>query len=61
MATETEQTVERFLRNKAYLDTEGRYYRFNVARGLDEVGLEESKKKKEIAAAIRRYVTSQEV
>ncbi|KAK5309079.1 hypothetical protein LTR93_012270, partial [Exophiala xenobiotica] len=61
MATETEQTAERFRRNKAYLDDEGRYYRFNVARGLEEVGLEESKKKKEIAAATRRYVTSQEV
>ncbi|KAK5459541.1 hypothetical protein LTS15_003670 [Exophiala xenobiotica] len=61
MATETEQTAERFRRNKAYLDDEGRYYRFNVARGLDEIGLEESKKKKEMAAATRRYVTSQEV
>ena len=61
MATETEQTAERFRRSKAHLDEAGRYYRFNVARGLEEVGLEESKKKKEIAAATRRYVTSQEV
>ena len=61
MATETEQTAERFQRSKAHLDEEGRYYRFNVARGLEEIGLEESKKKKEIAAATRRYVTSQEV
>jgi hypothetical protein len=34
MATETEQTAERFRRDKAYLDDEGRYYRFNVAPSL---------------------------
>ncbi|EXJ91939.1 hypothetical protein A1O3_00489 [Capronia epimyces CBS 606.96] len=61
LATETEQTAERFRRSKAHLDDSGHYYRFNVARGLEEVGLEESKKKKEIAAATRRYVASQEV
>ena len=61
LATETEQTAERFRRSKAHLDDAGHYYRFNVARGLEEVALEESKKKKEIAAATRRYVTSQEV
>nr|KAK5444074.1 hypothetical protein LTR18_005335 [Exophiala xenobiotica] len=61
MATETEQTAERFRRDKAYLDDDGRYYRFNVAQGLGEIGLQESKKKKEMAAITRRYVTSQEV
>ncbi|KAK5246710.1 hypothetical protein LTR20_007356 [Exophiala xenobiotica] len=61
LATETEQTAERFRRSKAHLDDSGHYYRFNVARGLEEVGLEESKKKKEIAVATRRYVASQEV
>ena len=61
IATETEQTAERFQRDKSYLDSSGRYYRFNVAHGLEDIGLEESKKRKEIAAATRRYVTSQEV
>lgn len=61
IATETEQTAERFRQHKAHLDDAGRYYRFNVAHGLEEIGLEESKKKKEIAAATRRYVASQEV
>ena len=61
IATETEQTAERFRQHKAHLDDTGRYYRFNVAHGLEEIGLEESKKKKEIAAATRRYVASQEV
>ncbi len=54
LATETEKTAQQFHRDKSYLDDGGRYYRFNVDRGLEEIGLEESKKKKEIAAATRR-------
>jgi len=61
LATETEKTAERFHRDKSSLDDEGRYYRFNVDHGLEDVGLEESKKKAEIAAATRRYVESQGV
>jgi len=61
IATETEQTAERFRRDKAYLDSSNRYFRFNVVRGLEDIGLEESRKRKEIAAATRRYVASQEV
>jgi len=59
IATETDQTSERFQRDKSHLDSTGRCYRFNVARGLEDIGLEESKKRKEIAAATRRYVESQ--
>lgn len=61
IATETEQTAERFRRDKSYLDNIGRYYRFNVARGLEDIGLEETIRRKEIAAATRRYVQAQEV
>jgi predicted acylesterase/phospholipase RssA len=61
IATETEQTAERFQRDKSYLDSNDRYFRFNVIRGLEDIGLEESKKQKEIAAATRRYMTSQDV
>jgi hypothetical protein len=61
LATETEKTAQRFHRDHSSLDDEGRYYRFNVDCGLEEVGLEESKKKKEIAAATRRYVELQAV
>lgn len=61
LATETEKTAQQFHRDKSHLDDEGRYYRFNVDRGLEEVGLEESKKKTEIAAATRRYVELQAV
>ncbi|KAL3426622.1 phosphorylase superfamily protein [Phlyctema vagabunda] len=56
IATETEQTAEKFRRDKSQLDDRGQYYRFNVDRGLEDIGLEELKKTKEIAAATRRYV-----
>lgn len=61
LATETEKTAQQFHRDKSSLDDEGRYYRFNVDRGLEDIGLEESKKMKEIAAATRHYVESQAV
>jgi hypothetical protein len=61
LATETEKTAEQFRRDKSSLDDEGRYYRFNVDHGLEDIGLEESKKKKEIAAATGRYVALQVV
>ena len=52
IATETEVTSERFRREQALLDSTGRYYRFNVVRGLED---------KEMAATTRRYISSQEV
>lgn len=61
IATETEQTAESFRRERSLLDSSGRYYRFNVSRGLEDIGLEESKKVKEMVAATRRYISSQEV
>jgi hypothetical protein len=61
IATETEVTAERFRRERGPLDSTGRYYRFNVVRGLEDIGLEEAKKVKEMAAATRRYISSQEV
>ena len=61
IATETEKTAQQFHHDKSSLDDEGRYYRFNVEHGLEDIGLEESKKKAEIAAATRRYVESQAV
>jgi hypothetical protein len=61
MATETQLTAERFQRKQVLLDTTGRYYRFNVVQGLEDIGLEEAKKVKEMAAATRQYISSQEV
>ncbi|KAF2786451.1 FabD/lysophospholipase-like protein [Melanomma pulvis-pyrius CBS 109.77] len=61
IATETEETAERFRRERLLLDSTGRYYRFNVLRGLEDIGLEESKKVEEIASSTRRYIASQDV
>ncbi|KAI0894026.1 acyl transferase/acyl hydrolase/lysophospholipase [Annulohypoxylon nitens] len=61
LSTESEETAERFHQDKATLDNDGRYYRFNVIRGLEVIGLQESERKKEIAAATLRYITSQAV
>ena len=61
IATDTKQKAEQFRRDKAQLDKAGQYYRFNVDIGLEHVGLEESKKKKDIAAATRDYMESQEI
>ncbi|CZS92408.1 uncharacterized protein RAG0_02850 [Rhynchosporium agropyri] len=60
IAIETEHTAERFRRDKTHIDDSGRYYRFNLDRGLEEVGLEESKKRIEITVATGRYVISQD-
>ncbi|KAB5581276.1 hypothetical protein GE09DRAFT_1051654 [Coniochaeta sp. 2T2.1] len=61
LVTETAKTAQQFHHDKSDLDDEGRYYRFDVDRGLEQVGKEESKKKTEIAAATRRYVELQPV
>jgi hypothetical protein len=62
LATKTEKTAKQFCCDKSNLDDEGRYYRFNVDHGLEDIRLEESKKKKrEIAAATGWYVALQAV
>ncbi|CRK12348.1 hypothetical protein BN1708_010444 [Verticillium longisporum] len=61
LAPETENTAENFRRDKADLDDDGRYFRFNVVRGLEQIGMDEAKKKAEIVAATGRYVASQDV
>ncbi|KAI9662792.1 MAG: hypothetical protein M1829_006136, partial [Trizodia sp. TS-e1964] len=58
IATETKKTAEEFHRDKSHLDDAGRYYRFNVDHGLENIGLEESQKKNEIASATRAYTES---
>ena len=61
IATETEKTAERFCRDKSALNNTGRYYRFNVLRGLEDIGLEDIKRKNAIIAATDRYIESQAV
>jgi predicted acylesterase/phospholipase RssA len=61
LATETENTAEHFRREKSQLASDGRYCRFNVPRGLENIGLEEAKRRNEIASATRSYVKLEEV
>jgi hypothetical protein len=61
IVTETEKTAERFARHHSRLGDEGRYFRFSVLRGLEDIGLEEHKQKNAIVVATSRYVASQDV
>ena len=61
IATETEATAESFRRDKQDLDADGRYYRFNVSRGLENVALENAEARPIILAATRHYIETQTV
>ena len=61
IATETESTAETFHRGHSELDDGNRYFRFNVTRGLEEIGLEDTSQKNLIMAATSRYVESEAV
>lgn len=65
IATETEQTAETFRALHAitfgHCATDKVYYRFNVIKGLEHVGLESYEEKARIAAATKVYLTSSEV
>lgn len=59
IATETEKTAEIFARSHRGLGFQARYFRFNVDQGLQNVGLEEYKKEKELVSATSLYMESQ--
>ncbi|KAJ6087603.1 hypothetical protein N7467_006517 [Penicillium canescens] len=56
IATETESTERRFMARWARFFDEGRYFRFNVEQGLQDIGLEEYKKKGSIESATDHYL-----
>ncbi|MCJ1378003.1 hypothetical protein MMC17_001099 [Xylographa soralifera] len=56
ISLETEKTVKKFGDEHYQLRLEGRYFRFNVTKGLEDVGLEHADKKRDIAAAARAYI-----
>ncbi|PGH11415.1 hypothetical protein AJ79_04916 [Helicocarpus griseus UAMH5409] len=58
MATQTERTAELFQARHRGLCDQKRYFRFNVAQGLQAVGLEEYKKEGLLEAATDDYLTS---
>ena len=57
IATETELTAESFLREHHHLDLSGRYFRFNVTRGMEDIGLEEYTERPRIASATMAYLS----
>jgi hypothetical protein len=57
MATETENTERKFMARWVRDFEEQRYFRFNVAQGLQDIGLEEHRKKGMISAATYGYLT----
>ncbi|KAJ4989895.1 ankyrin repeat protein [Stagonosporopsis vannaccii] len=59
MATETETTARKFERRHTKLDSEDRYFRFNVESGLGDIGLEEADKIPAIASATRLYLVAE--
>jgi hypothetical protein len=66
ISTETEQTATRFARVNAPLlgaapKRKNIYFRFNVAKGLEEIGLERHEDKAKIAAATRVYLRSDQI
>ncbi|OAX82787.1 hypothetical protein ACJ72_02859 [Emergomyces africanus] len=60
MTTQTERTAETFQARHRGLFDRKRYFRFNVAQGLQNVGLDEYKKEGLLEAATDDYLTSTE-
>ncbi|KAJ5960511.1 FabD/lysophospholipase-like protein [Penicillium vulpinum] len=56
IATETENTEQKFIARWSKHFDEKRYFRLNVEQGLQEIGLEEYKKKGAIEAATEGYL-----
>ena len=54
---ETDKTAKQFGNEHYQLGSQGRYFRFNVIKGLEEIGLEEADKRGQIVAAARSYVS----
>ena len=59
IATDTENIAKRFIALWAKQFDERRYFRFNVDQGLQDVGLEEYKKRGDIEAATEAYLVQQ--
>jgi len=61
VSTETDTTARQFYDEHRHdLVRSGRYYRFNVTRGLEGVGLEEAEKKSLIIRATKDYLSDGE-
>ena len=61
LATETEKTENRFRVSHEGRKWKNLYFRFNVERGLEKIGLEEHNKKAELATATRIYLNQRDI
>ena len=61
IATDTEKIAEDFHKHHSQMKKQQRYFRFNVLRGLENVGLEDASKKDQILAATRFYIQTETV
>ena len=61
LATETEKTEHRFRMSHEGRKWSNLYFRFNVERGLEKIGLEEYQKKSELATATRIYLDNYDI
>jgi hypothetical protein len=61
IATETENTARMFEKEHRTIVRDGRYFRFNVDKGLEEVGLEAAEKRNIIVSRTRLYLKSEHV
>jgi len=61
IATETERTASTFSEQNSSLEENGRYFRFNVAQGLQGIGLEEAREQPRIVAATDGYLEDRHV
>lgn len=59
ISTETQTTANEFHRTYSDLDDDGKYYRFNVGRGLAGIGLEEANEVRRIKDLTDAYLTEQ--
>jgi len=61
IALDTERRHNTFQKHHSSLFRENRGFRFNVIRGLEDIGLEEADKQGAILAATRRYTQSEDI
>lgn len=61
IANDTEDTAEQFVREKTELRQAGQYYRFNVIRGLQGIGLDEATALARIEASTWNYTNTDDV